>query len=224
MTGRTELAFASASVIVSEAVAARRCRIDALAQCVPTLFAQPRDPGAVLASSYYQAQHDNLKPYQVNNWLVPYIPVVVAAQPRSVLEIGCGNGIATRQLAASIADVRALDWALSPMLVDLPPNVTFVQGDVRTQNLPPVDLVASADVLEHFPREELLPLVERLVGCARNGLHVIACYDDGHSHLSVARPAHWLALFQAVDPDYRFLDVMYRRGDAAHITCTITNF
>lgn len=213
----------SVDAVVKETVAARRCRVEAMLQRAPGLFDQPRPAVGVMTSDYYQAQHDRLEAYRTNNWLVPYVPAITATRPRSVLEIGCGNGKATRLLAAHVAQVHALDWARSPEIDHLPANVAFLEGDVCVLDLPSVDCVASADVLEHFPPDALMPLIERLASCSRRGLHVIACYDDGHSHLSIGRPAHWLALFQAISPDYSLLDVIHRRGDDRQVTCTISN-
>lgn len=213
-----------AGVLVDETAAARRCLRNAVAQQAEMMFSQPRDDAAVLQSAYYTSLHTGTSAYRVNNWLLPYASSIIALQPRSVLEVGCGNGLATRKLAAGVPHVYALDWVRSPELVQLPDNVTFMQADVRTVDLPVVDVIASADVIEHFPPKQLLPLIEKLVSSGRYGLHVIACYDDGHSHLSIARPAHWLALFQAVARDYRLVNIERRRGSDQQLVCTITNF
>jgi SAM-dependent methyltransferase len=186
-------------------------------------FAEPRDPKKVFVPEYYQHLHDTSKAYRTNNWLLPHVPTLLAAHPRSVLEIGCGNGRATRELALGVEQVYALDWAKSPALEGLPANVSYLQADVRAAVFPEVDMIVSADVLEHFPPADLELLIAKLACGARHGFHVIACYDDAHSHLALAAPQTWLDLFRRSEPGYRLACVDERRGDPQKLVCIISN-
>jgi demethylmenaquinone methyltransferase / 2-methoxy-6-polyprenyl-1,4-benzoquinol methylase len=75
-------------------------------------------------------------------------------QPRHrVLELGCGSGQVTEQLAATGAEVTAVD-ALPAMLaraVQRAPSATFIEGDITTVDLAgPFDRVVLSFVLHNF--------------------------------------------------------------------------
>ncbi len=89
--------------------------------------------------------------------------LLALAAPRSVLDVGCGEGVLTERWARSLAPRRVTG-------IDLPdpklqaqwqsraePNLEFCAG--RAENLPfgdnEVDLVAAIETLEHVDRPEL---------------------------------------------------------------------
>ena len=125
---------------------------------------------------------------------------------KTVLELGCGNGRFTSKAAETAAQVYGVDWARSPQFDDSPENVTFIQADALTATLPSADVACSGDVLEHFKPEDVPGLVKKLHNCATVNYHVIACYDDKHSHLTVMPKEWWLSQFAAHDPKYRLLN------------------
>lgn len=175
------------------------------------------------SATYYQALHDNDAGYRDNNWLLPELAAIVRLCGRGhVAEIGCGNGRFTKAMSAEIQRVHAFDWARSPNMEELPFNVTFHQGDVRSTAIPPVDAVCSADVLEHFAPSELPPLIEKFSNASPSQHHVIACYDDGHSHLTVMPPGGWLALFRRYVPDAFIERIECRRGRPDKLICVIS--
>ncbi len=180
--------------------------------------------GKDLSSSYYQSLHDRCEGYQQNNWLVDRVDDVLRCAPKTILEIGCGNGRFARTIAKRGPDVIASDWAASPMLRDLPSNVSFVKLDVVNDNLPTADLVCSSDVLEHFHPNDIEAVVRKLHNAGRCNYHVIACYDDGHSHLTITNPGNWLNLFVAYSDEYRLVDIEARRSDPNQLVCVISNF
>lgn len=176
-----------------------------------------------LSADYYQHLHDDDRAYQENNWLISEEDQIVKlSKGRSIAEIGCGNGQFTKLIADKIKKVYAFDWARSPSLADLPENVRFIQGDIRKTEIPNVDVLCSADVLEHFPPNDLPPLIAKFSAAAKVQHHVIACYDDGHSHLTVMPPSAWLALFWRFSSSSAIHKVECRRNNPKQIICSIT--
>ena len=171
----------------------------------------------------YQRLHDGDAGYQNNNWLVDHTAVIETARPGTIVEVGCGNGQFLRAIAGKIGNVIGLDWARSPLLGHLPSNVTFQETNVLVDTIPRGDLCCSADVLEHFEPHALPGLLRKLHQSAPVNYHVIACYDDGHSHCAVLHPGQWLGLFRALDPSYEIAAIIPRRGRPDQIVCVITN-
>jgi hypothetical protein len=176
----------------------------------------------VLDAAYYQALHDKNLLFQRNNWLMPYATFIANQQYTTVREVGCGNGAFIKKIAESVPRVIGLDWARSP---NFPQghNIEFCHADLTTSILEYVDLNCSADLLEHIKTEELLLVLRSLHTSSRFNFHVIACYDDGHSHLSIFPPDVWLYLFRQQSADYHIRDLSIRHDDANHVVCVITN-
>jgi len=175
-------------------------------------------------AGYYQSLHDQNNGYQVNNWMVPEAADILRHEPRHVVEIGCGNGRFLHAIAGRVEKVTGLDFARSPKLsTDLPNNVQFIQADVTVGEIPAADLICSADVLEHLSRDDVLRIIERLHEKSLINYHVIACYDDGHSHMTIEPPAWWLYAFKRLSTDYRIKDIRPRRGSSKQLVCVITN-
>ncbi len=175
------------------------------------------------SASDYQKLHDFDRGYQDNNWLVDHCDVVASTRPGLVIEVGCGNGRFLRKISPMVPNVIGLDWARSPQLSVIPDNVQFRTADVLKDEIPQGDVCVSADVLEHFEPSALPPLLEKLHRAARYNYHVIACYDDGHSHCSVFHPGQWLGLFKAISHEYRLVATITRPGRPDRIACVITN-
>lgn len=165
---------------------------------------------------YYQALHESNARYQTINWLLEELPVLRAAGASSILDVGCGNGLFLAQAAVHWAEVTGIDWARSPTMEGVlreHPGVRFIQQDVA--DFRPdrrYGVVASADFLEHLPPAALPDVLRRLDAAGDGGYHKIACYDDGHSHLSVFSPRQWLERFRQACPDggYRMVKTALR--------------
>jgi SAM-dependent methyltransferase len=179
----------------------------------------------VVQPEYYQKLHEENRAYQSNNWLIPEMDRLLACAPKSVVEVGCGNARFLKAVAPHVETAIGLDWAVSPMIGALPDNVTVQRADVTKDDIPHADLICSGDVLEHFKPEVIKDVAARLHARARNNFHVIACYDDGHSHLTVMEPEAWLALFQEIDPAYKLERTWIRRKQKPNDkVCLICNF
>ena len=122
-----------------------------------------------------------------------------------------------------VARITGCNWVETRTLPLHFPNVDFKQVDLTNGAVPKGDMVCSADVLEHMPVESIPGVLDKLVSAAPLQFHVIACYDDGHSHLSVFDPATWLALFRRVLPDAWLFDIAPRFNDSNRLICVITN-
>jgi 2-polyprenyl-3-methyl-5-hydroxy-6-metoxy-1,4-benzoquinol methylase len=175
-------------------------------------------------AEYYQQQHESNNTFSTNNWLVEEIPQILCYRPTVICELACGNGEFSKQIAPHCKKVYAIDWAKSPMLEPLPHNVEYKCINIVHDPLPQSDLCCSADFLEHLPTSRLENTIEKIACSAKSGYHKIACYDDGHSHLSILPPWEWLKMFEVHGGnDYRVKKVEFRRGDPTQIVIVITN-
>lgn len=109
-------------------------------------------------------------PYWNHN--VHYHPVVLAAVPegcRRALDIGCGDGLLARKLAARAGSVTGVDR--SPEMIrlareDVPRNVTFLEGDYldgASLREGTYDFISAVAVVHHTAFEDgVAPLVRLL--------------------------------------------------------------
>lgn len=206
--------------IASEASHAKtiiKCGHSYLDYCVPAekLGARNLNPTA----EYYESVHANEKGYSCNNWLLPLIPTILGQKPRSLLELGTGNCMFVNAVAAQIDSIFAVDFISAPR--NLHPSVSHIQADATTISLPNVDLVCSADFLEHISPNKLPALMSSLKMASPKQIHIIACYDDKHSHLTVMSPAAWLSLFLSHFEEAKLIGVECRRLDPAQVVCVI---
>lgn len=195
-------------------------------ELLKSAYASGTDPNIAhrnTTATDYQKLHDTARGYQDNNWLVEHCDVIRSALPETIIEVGCGNGKFLKAIAPAVNHAIGLDWARSSQLHDLPANVEFIETNVLQDTLPSGDVCCSADVLEHFEPSMLPGLLKKLHGAARFNYHVIACYDDGHSHCAVLHPGQWLGLFQSISPGYRLAATMTRPSRPDRLVCVITN-
>lgn len=152
-----------------------------------------------VSAKYYQRLHDLSKSYQTGcNWLLDQDVLLNQLSDLTIVEIGCGNGKFLMKAAESAHRVYGLDWAISPEIDKLPDNVQVCQTNVLESPLPFSDLVCSGDVLEHFSEKDLGYLLLEMKRAAPRQYHVIACYDDNHSHLTIKPPEWWKEKFEHV--------------------------
>ena len=166
--------------------------------------------------------HISDKGYNENNWLLTDIPDILSLSPKTVLEVGAGNLRSARKLASNGFPVIAVDW-INLNEKSLPERLVYKKLDLLTDSLPIADLVCSADVLEHIPAENIFSVVEKLVNNSRIGYLKIACYDDGHSHLTLISPLQWLDIFKRFDMSYYIKSIEFRKENLAYPVVIITN-
>lgn len=125
-----------------------------------------------------------------------YLGEIAFPQGARVLEVGCGTGAVTRELATwpGVAEVTGIDpsptFLATAQRLDPPANVRFMEGDARALDLQDqsVDVVVFHTTLCHVPGPHLA-----LAEAAR-----------------VLRPGGWLAVF---DGDYATTTVALHPGD-----------
>ncbi|MGF6765494.1 cyclopropane fatty-acyl-phospholipid synthase-like methyltransferase [Paraburkholderia sp. GAS33] len=177
---------------------------------------------------YYQKLHDEHPAFQNNNWMLTEIEALRLYGASTLIEIGCGNGKFLSAAANSFRLLTGIDWARAPAIDEVircNKNVTFIQSDLIAGFPPvePADLLVSADFLEHLPTDSLLNCLRRYHDKASFHFHKIACYDDGHSHLSILEPVDWLEIFKSISNDYIVFSLEKRLGDRSKQVCCITN-
>jgi 2-polyprenyl-3-methyl-5-hydroxy-6-metoxy-1,4-benzoquinol methylase len=157
-------------------------------------------------AAFYQKLHDTNLAYQKNNWLMDELESIKRFNAQTILEVGCGNGRFLELAAKHFKTVHGCDWARSPRIdgiVRENPQVNFHAVDL-CESVPhcSVELVVSADVMEHIPPASLLTALRRIDGLAPKQFHKVACYDDGLCHLSIMNPLQWLQTLQQIDAHY----------------------
>lgn len=213
----SEIRFSELLILLAEAASG------VLPEAVRAAFVFEPRVRDVFNATFYQRLHREDHLYQENNWLLDDIDKIAETGCDTIVELGTGNGLFARSIAGYVRSVIAIDWAKSPLMSNLPSNCSFIQADISGDDLPRADLMCSADVLEHIPYEKLQHAVGRWVNLAPLQHHIIACYDDGHSHLTVMPPGFWLYLFKCFDPSFRLVKIEVRRNDPKQVVCTISN-
>ena len=162
--------------------------------------------------------------YQNNNWFLDkYINIVRESEFDTVFELGSGNGRATLALSQCCKKVYACDWNPNPYRhlhnVEFH-NCSFFDVPDELN----AEVTISADVMEHFPPDDVPVLIEKLQKIAPKGLHIIAGYPDGMSHLSVLGPWKWLEHFRKFDPQYQLIEIDFRKGNQDSPVFVFSNF
>ena len=158
------------------------------------------------------------------NELLELVPSTAA----TALDVGCGDGFASRSLAARGLKVTGIDphpQSIADARAQGGGDVTYVEDDVMTARLEPAgyDVVAAIAVLHHLPLE---PGLERLrdlvapggqilvVGCAASELPRDIFRETAAfvaHHASRVRRSHWEHASPTVWPP----PVTYREVEAA---------
>ena len=180
---------------------------------------------ASFTKEYYRLQHKFSAPYQQNNWLLEHKERLLPFLGKSVLEVGCGNGKFLHSIAGEVDRAIGIDWAAPHSTEKTPKNIEFKQADALTFDFSKeqAELICSADVLEHFPSDVIPGLIKNMQAGAKYNFHVIACYDDGHSHVTVQPANWWLKQFRNISSDYRIEQSVQENLTVQRATCIITN-
>ena len=124
----------------------------------------------------------------------------VRADPRSLLDVGCGEGVLTHQWARRLGDRRVVGIDLEdPKLraeweVRTAPNLEY--RAMAAENLPfadnEFDVAAAIEVLEHVPDPE--HTLAEMSRCAERHLLVSVPREPLWRMLNMARGAYWSSL------------------------------
>lgn len=178
--------------------------------------------------AYYQDLHENNEAFQQNNWMLSELGTLKQYSASTLIELASGNGKFLEAASSSFQSIVGIDWARAPAIESVlqrNQNIRFVQADLM-DGFPDVgvaDLLVSADFLEHLPTDGLSSCLYRYHQKARFHFHKIACYDDGHSHLSILDPVDWLQLFKQISEEYVIFSLEKRFNDNNKLVCCITN-
>jgi len=122
------------------------------------------------------------------------------AQPESVLDVGCGEGVITAEWAERLGDGRVVGIDLddaklrAEWLVRARPNLEFRAEEATRLNFgdDEFDMVTAIEVLEHVPRPEAT--LDEMARVARRWLLVSVPREPLWRGLNMARGAYWGAL------------------------------
>lgn len=168
----------------------------------------------------YKNLHERNYGYQNNNWMLDQVEYIRKLRLQSILEIGCGNGRFLYDVSHFIPTVIGVDLVRSPLIDES--KYKFYKKNVIEEDLPfQTDLVVSADVMEHFKEEHIPSLIRKFLEVSDKQMHIIACYDDGHSHETIKPPEEWLKLFNCISEKFRIRWIKERKG---RDICCISNF
>ncbi len=151
---------------------------------------------AIPKSDYYAALHSFEFAYQHNNWLLAFASFLGGFGFRKIVECGTGNGAFVAAVSGTGVEAVGLDWVASPVFPHSSQGVSFRFWDAHLDEIPRSELCCSGDFLEHVASDFLDTLLERMLTSAKAQFHLIACNDDGQSHLSVLTPSDWLERFE----------------------------
>jgi SAM-dependent methyltransferase len=123
-----------------------------------------------------------------------------AADPRSLLDVGCGEGVLVHQWAQRLGEARVVGIDLEEPSIQAgweqrqAPNLEY--RVMRAENLPfadnEFDLVTAIEVLEHVPDPE--HTLAEMARCGQRHLLVSVPREPLWRMLNMARCAYWSAL------------------------------
>jgi len=178
----------------------------------------------VFNSDFYTNLHQNNIAYQNNNWFLDkYIDILQRKNIKSCFELGSGNGKTTEKLSKFMELVISVDFNPNPFS-HIENVKCYVGSFFEVPHDVKAEITISADVLEHFPPTDLSDTIKKLNNIAPLGLHIIAGYPDGMSHLSVFGPWKWLELFRQVDKKYKLINIDFRKGHLNRPVYVLSNF
>jgi len=139
------------------------------------------------------------------NHNIHYHDIVLRSVPpgcRRALDVGCGQGLLTRRLAALCEEVVGIDidhdtLASAKVAGHSENSITFIEGDVMTHALPDAgfDLITAVATLHHLPLTLALARFQKLLGPGGT-LVVIGLYRayaiKDYVLAAIAFPSSWI--------------------------------
>ena len=122
------------------------------------------------------------------------------AAPRSLLDVGCGEGVLVHRWAARLGEGRVVGMDLEEESIQAgwaerqAPNLEYrlLEASRLPFDADEFDLACAIEVLEHVPDPELT--VREMARCARRHLLVSVPREPMWRMLNIARGAYWPAL------------------------------
>ena len=159
----------------------------------------------------YQTIHAAMPGYRNNNQGVKKLKdwiFFLGKPPKSILEVGCGNGMLCEVLAAMGGDVTGLD--ITPGPYDHEHKAYhFIQHDIQLGCLPfednTFDYCLCFDVIEHLHPKWSRQVIWDMMRVARKGVgSTIACFGKERLHLTIKTPKEWKEIIEYILPDTKF--------------------
>lgn len=119
-------------------------------------------------------------------------PIYSLLKPRTVIDVGCGEGWFAREFAKQGCYVVGIDPAVTPGERD---GVLFF-NDADATSHEHADLAVCLEVAEHLPADESDELVDALAEVAPLILFSAAIPGQtGHGHINCQWPGYWVSKF-----------------------------
>lgn len=172
----------------------------------PPIAGRPADAEREL----YRALYASRPAYGDTDHSRPVRTLFQALRPRSVVDVGCGNGHFCRWARGlGCSPVVGVDLASRPTGA----GVLWVHADAAALPLPDrcVEWVTSFDLLEHLHEDDIRRGVVEMARVSRRGLLVKPAYRPSVArgpagedlHLTVEPPTWWLRLLHELLPRHR---------------------
>ena len=127
---------------------------------------------------------------------------------RSILDIGCGNGLLLNELIKRGYLVSGCDVANGPYVRTYP----FWKCDIRDTAIPAgYDLALCFDVLEHIDTDQVIPALANIAQSAERFVFTIAGYGEPPTHLTIKSPGWWLNKLVQVFPGHAWHVQVFER-------------
>ncbi len=149
----------------------------------------------------YRTMHNTAKSYRENNWaiiLLKHWIRFLPAFPASVLDVGCGNGKASRLLSDMWYDVTGVDIVNGRYNRD---GYKFITHDLLSGSMPfkekEFDVAIAFDFLEHIETDKVIDVVRDIFRVSKKVIVSIPLIHEteGQPLLSVlhrtVKPAEW---------------------------------
>jgi SAM-dependent methyltransferase len=151
-----------------------------------------------MTASYTSAYYDELREGSRRSAavVVPLVLQAINSKPRTVVDVGCGEGWWGEEFALAGAErVVGLEGDMTVRA----PHVEGVVADLASAQFSSVgrfDLAVSLEVAEHLPPESAEPFVENLCALAPVSLFSAAIPGQGGlGHVNERWPSYWAELF-----------------------------
>ena len=161
-------------------------------------------------------QRKHLSTNRVQRWLInrfhaKILAEIVALQPTSFLDAGCGEGFVASMLREALPDLAITGFDVDPAAVEVArqrdPRGTFMTADIFSLPFSDAafDVVGCFEVLEHLPGDGPRRALRELGRVSNRGLVLSVPHEPFFSLANAARGKNWDIRPRGSDPDHHQL-------------------